>query len=208
MTLSYKAGKRVQEDPHHAATQGSRQAGAPSRHATAPWRWSTMPAWRSCGRGRAEAGVASRWPRGASSEFAPELARLTRTAWEVNDQVLAHTAGHIFATSRRFRDPRIAERDRAWGSPGYAPAAGSEDHWALGAGAVLGSGAGMIVRIGKGIRIPSLVPAVQALGGDLAGLQDHRVGAAFSHCSHRPSQPGWWHEWWPASPWSAVTRRR
>jgi UDP-N-acetyl-D-mannosaminuronic acid dehydrogenase len=41
-------------------------------------------------------------------EAAPDLARLTRTAREVNDHMPAHTADQIVATSRRFRDPRIA----------------------------------------------------------------------------------------------------
>jgi UDP-N-acetyl-D-mannosaminuronic acid dehydrogenase len=41
-------------------------------------------------------------------ESAPDLARLTRTARDVNDQMPAHTAERIVATSRRFRDPRIA----------------------------------------------------------------------------------------------------
>jgi len=41
-------------------------------------------------------------------EAAPELARLTRTARAVNDHMPAHTAEQIVATSRRFRDPRIA----------------------------------------------------------------------------------------------------
>jgi UDP-N-acetyl-D-mannosaminuronic acid dehydrogenase len=41
-------------------------------------------------------------------ESAPDLARLTRTARDVNDQMPARTAERIVATSRRFRDPRIA----------------------------------------------------------------------------------------------------
>jgi UDP-N-acetyl-D-mannosaminuronic acid dehydrogenase len=41
-------------------------------------------------------------------EAAPDLARLTRTARAVNDYMPAHTADQIVATSRRFRDPRIA----------------------------------------------------------------------------------------------------
>ena len=41
-------------------------------------------------------------------ESAPDLARLTRTARDVNDQMPAHTADRIVATSRRFRDPKIA----------------------------------------------------------------------------------------------------
>jgi len=41
-------------------------------------------------------------------ESAPDLARLTRTAREINDQMPAHTAEQVVATSRRFRDPRIA----------------------------------------------------------------------------------------------------
>jgi len=41
-------------------------------------------------------------------ESAPDLARLTRTARAVNDHMPAHTAEQIVATSRRFRDPRIA----------------------------------------------------------------------------------------------------
>jgi UDP-N-acetyl-D-mannosaminuronic acid dehydrogenase len=41
-------------------------------------------------------------------EAAPDLARLTATARAVNDHMPAHTAGQIVATSRRFRDPRIA----------------------------------------------------------------------------------------------------
>jgi UDP-N-acetyl-D-mannosaminuronic acid dehydrogenase len=41
-------------------------------------------------------------------ESAPDLAELTRTARMVNDGMPAHTAEQIVATSRRFRDPRIA----------------------------------------------------------------------------------------------------
>jgi UDP-N-acetyl-D-mannosaminuronic acid dehydrogenase len=41
-------------------------------------------------------------------EAAPDLARLIRTARGVNDQMPARTAERIVATSRRFRDPRIA----------------------------------------------------------------------------------------------------
>ncbi len=41
-------------------------------------------------------------------ESAPELARLIRIARDVNDQMPEHTAERIVATSRRFRDPRIA----------------------------------------------------------------------------------------------------
>jgi UDP-N-acetyl-D-mannosaminuronic acid dehydrogenase len=41
-------------------------------------------------------------------EAAPDLARLTAVARAVNDQMPAHTADQIVATSRRFRDPRIA----------------------------------------------------------------------------------------------------
>jgi UDP-N-acetyl-D-mannosaminuronic acid dehydrogenase len=41
-------------------------------------------------------------------ESAPDLAELTRTARVVNDGMPAHTAEQIVATSRRFRDPRIA----------------------------------------------------------------------------------------------------
>jgi UDP-N-acetyl-D-mannosaminuronic acid dehydrogenase len=41
-------------------------------------------------------------------ESAPDLARLTRTARAVNDYMPDHTAEQIVATSRRFRDPRIA----------------------------------------------------------------------------------------------------
>jgi UDP-N-acetyl-D-mannosaminuronic acid dehydrogenase len=41
-------------------------------------------------------------------ESAPDLAQLTRTARAVNDHMPAHTAEQIVATSRRFRDPRIA----------------------------------------------------------------------------------------------------
>ena len=41
-------------------------------------------------------------------ESAPGLARLTRAARAVNDGMPAHTAEQIVATSRRFRDPRIA----------------------------------------------------------------------------------------------------
>jgi UDP-N-acetyl-D-mannosaminuronic acid dehydrogenase len=41
-------------------------------------------------------------------EAAPDLARLTAAARAVNDHMPAHTAGQIVATSRRFRDPRIA----------------------------------------------------------------------------------------------------
>jgi UDP-N-acetyl-D-mannosaminuronic acid dehydrogenase len=41
-------------------------------------------------------------------EAAPDLARLTATARAVNDHMPAHTADQIVATSRRFRDPRIA----------------------------------------------------------------------------------------------------
>ena len=41
-------------------------------------------------------------------ESAPDLARLIRAAREVNDHMPAHTAEQIVATSRRFRDPRIA----------------------------------------------------------------------------------------------------
>jgi UDP-N-acetyl-D-mannosaminuronic acid dehydrogenase len=39
---------------------------------------------------------------------APDLAPLIRTARAVNDHMPAHTAGQIVATSRRFREPRIA----------------------------------------------------------------------------------------------------
>jgi UDP-N-acetyl-D-mannosaminuronic acid dehydrogenase len=41
-------------------------------------------------------------------QAAPDLARLTRTARAVNDHMPAHTAEQIVATSRRFRDPRVA----------------------------------------------------------------------------------------------------
>jgi UDP-N-acetyl-D-mannosaminuronic acid dehydrogenase len=41
-------------------------------------------------------------------ESAPDLARLIRTARDVNDHMPEHTAEQIVATSRRFRDPRIA----------------------------------------------------------------------------------------------------
>jgi UDP-N-acetyl-D-mannosaminuronic acid dehydrogenase len=41
-------------------------------------------------------------------EAAPDLARLTAIARAVNDHMPAHTADQIVATSRRFRDPRIA----------------------------------------------------------------------------------------------------
>jgi UDP-N-acetyl-D-mannosaminuronic acid dehydrogenase len=41
-------------------------------------------------------------------EAAPDLARLTAVARAVNDHMPAHTADQIVATSRRFRDPRIA----------------------------------------------------------------------------------------------------
>jgi len=41
-------------------------------------------------------------------EAAPDLAGLIRTARAVNDHMPAHTADQIVATSRRFRDPRIA----------------------------------------------------------------------------------------------------
>jgi UDP-N-acetyl-D-mannosaminuronic acid dehydrogenase len=41
-------------------------------------------------------------------EAAPDLARLTAVARAVNDHMPAHTADQIIATSRRFRDPRIA----------------------------------------------------------------------------------------------------
>jgi UDP-N-acetyl-D-mannosaminuronic acid dehydrogenase len=41
-------------------------------------------------------------------ESAPDLAQLTRTARAVNDHMPTHTADQIVATSRRFRDPRIA----------------------------------------------------------------------------------------------------
>jgi UDP-N-acetyl-D-mannosaminuronic acid dehydrogenase len=41
-------------------------------------------------------------------ETAPDLARLTAIARAVNDHMPAHTADQIVATSRRFRDPRIA----------------------------------------------------------------------------------------------------
>jgi UDP-N-acetyl-D-mannosaminuronic acid dehydrogenase len=41
-------------------------------------------------------------------ESAPDLALLIRTARDVNDHMPAHTAEQIVATSRRFRDPRIA----------------------------------------------------------------------------------------------------
>jgi UDP-N-acetyl-D-mannosaminuronic acid dehydrogenase len=41
-------------------------------------------------------------------ESAPDLAQLTRAARAVNDHMPAHTAEQIVATSRRFRDPRIA----------------------------------------------------------------------------------------------------
>jgi UDP-N-acetyl-D-mannosaminuronic acid dehydrogenase len=41
-------------------------------------------------------------------ESAPDLARLTAVARAVNDHMPAHTADQIVATSRRFRDPRIA----------------------------------------------------------------------------------------------------
>jgi len=41
-------------------------------------------------------------------ESAPDLAELIRTARGVNDRMPSHTADRIVATSRRFRDPRIA----------------------------------------------------------------------------------------------------
>ena len=41
-------------------------------------------------------------------ESAPDLAGLIRTARGVNDRMPAHTAEQVVATSRRFRDPRIA----------------------------------------------------------------------------------------------------
>ena len=41
-------------------------------------------------------------------ESAPDLAQLIRTARAVNDHMPAHTAEQVVATSRRFRDPRIA----------------------------------------------------------------------------------------------------
>ncbi len=41
-------------------------------------------------------------------ESAPDLARLIGTARGVNDHMPAHTAEQIVATSRRFREPRIA----------------------------------------------------------------------------------------------------
>jgi UDP-N-acetyl-D-mannosaminuronic acid dehydrogenase len=41
-------------------------------------------------------------------EAAPDLARLTAVARAVNDHMPGHTADQIVATSRRFRDPRIA----------------------------------------------------------------------------------------------------
>jgi UDP-N-acetyl-D-mannosaminuronic acid dehydrogenase len=41
-------------------------------------------------------------------ESAPDLAGLIRTARGVNDHMPAHTADQVVATSRRFRDPRIA----------------------------------------------------------------------------------------------------
>jgi len=41
-------------------------------------------------------------------ESAPDLARLIGTARAVNDHMPAHTAEQIVATSRRFREPRIA----------------------------------------------------------------------------------------------------
>jgi UDP-N-acetyl-D-mannosaminuronic acid dehydrogenase len=41
-------------------------------------------------------------------EAAPDLARLTAVARAVNDHMPAHTADQIVATSRRFREPRIA----------------------------------------------------------------------------------------------------
>jgi UDP-N-acetyl-D-mannosaminuronic acid dehydrogenase len=41
-------------------------------------------------------------------ESAPDTARLIRTARDVNDHMPVHTAEQIVATSRRFRDPRIA----------------------------------------------------------------------------------------------------
>jgi UDP-N-acetyl-D-mannosaminuronic acid dehydrogenase len=41
-------------------------------------------------------------------EAAPDLARLTAVARAVNDHMPVHTADQIVATSRRFRDPRIA----------------------------------------------------------------------------------------------------
>ena len=41
-------------------------------------------------------------------ESAPDLARLIRAARGVNDRMPEHTAGQVVATSRRFRDPRIA----------------------------------------------------------------------------------------------------
>ena len=41
-------------------------------------------------------------------ESAPDLAQLTSMARAVNDHMPAHTAEQIVATSRRFRDPRIA----------------------------------------------------------------------------------------------------
>lgn len=41
-------------------------------------------------------------------DAAPELSTLIRTARQVNDHMPAHTAEQIVATSRRFREPRIA----------------------------------------------------------------------------------------------------
>jgi UDP-N-acetyl-D-mannosaminuronic acid dehydrogenase len=41
-------------------------------------------------------------------ESAPDLARLIRAARGVNDHMPEHTARQVVATSRRFRDPRIA----------------------------------------------------------------------------------------------------
>jgi UDP-N-acetyl-D-mannosaminuronic acid dehydrogenase len=41
-------------------------------------------------------------------ESAPDLARLIRTARQVNDHRPAHVANQIVATARRFREPRIA----------------------------------------------------------------------------------------------------
>jgi len=41
-------------------------------------------------------------------QAAPDLARLTAVARAVNDHMPVHTADQIVATSRRFRDPRIA----------------------------------------------------------------------------------------------------
>jgi len=41
-------------------------------------------------------------------DAAPEQAALIAAARRVNDQMPAHTADQIVATSRRFRDPRVA----------------------------------------------------------------------------------------------------